>query len=355
MPNRLHASVETRSVDRDNLTVDIVASTFALDTYRTRFDPSGWILKRFLSNPVITWAHDDRGNTASAGLPIANAMPETVRIEDGKLQMRLRFTPEEDNPFGYRVFRLIANGFLHGLSVGFDPIDWDDVTEQVDGQEVRVRIFRKIELHEVAVVTIPSNAETLVKRAVALNQDPEEARRMAAEVERMAEQPSPEKIAKWKGYFEQKQPVNKAASRAMEKFFKTRGLEQPADELAAFTRMTEIIEEEAKEEQPTPPEPTSEETPAQPIETPEQTPEEPEVKPEEPTPTPPQEAPETERIASVRIPLSVLKALPGVFMETAVEAAVRASLEGTPVSQLGAVVDTLGDHILTTLSQSKHD
>lgn len=70
----------------------IVASTFDLDSYGTRIDPAGWDLETVKSNPVIPLQHDDRGYTGSNGLPVSNAIPETVRVENGKLLMRLRLT-----------------------------------------------------------------------------------------------------------------------------------------------------------------------------------------------------------------------------------------------------------------------
>src|SRR5258705_11950996 len=110
---RSHSPVQTRAIDTKNLTVDIIGSTPTVDSYGTVIDQNGWDLDQFKRNPVITWAHDDRGFTASEGLPVANAIPETVRIEGGQLKMKLRFTPEDVHPFGYRVFRMISEGFLH--------------------------------------------------------------------------------------------------------------------------------------------------------------------------------------------------------------------------------------------------
>src|SRR5947209_8223326 len=177
---RLHLPVATRSVDRKNLTVDIVASTPSVDSYGTIIDPKGWDLEQFKRNPVITWAHDDRGFTGSDGLPIANAIPDTVRVENGQLKMRLRFTPEDVNPFGYKVFRMIAEGFIHGVSVGFDP-DMDNIDTMTDGDGKQVQVYRGAKLLETAVVTIPSNDDALIQRARQLNreEDVEKVRLMA--------------------------------------------------------------------------------------------------------------------------------------------------------------------------------
>src|SRR5260221_6666446 len=88
---RQYTAEQIRGVDRSARTVDIVASTYDIDSYGTRIDPAGWDLDQFKKNPVITWAHDDRGYTASNGMPTANAIPDTIRIEGEKLLMRLQF------------------------------------------------------------------------------------------------------------------------------------------------------------------------------------------------------------------------------------------------------------------------
>jgi uncharacterized protein len=335
MSETISSPVEVRAVSRKDRTIDVVASDFSKDSYNTRIDPKGWDLEQFRKNPVILLSHDDRT------FPAAKAIPETIRVEKDELLMRIQFPGRGKYEAADIAFELYADGFMRGLSVGFVPEEWEDVEEGED----RVRVYRKARLLEVSLVTIPSNDNALAQRAVTLNHDVEEIRSRAQKLEDLIDASTNEDFTKYKDYFIKKQPVNKAASRAMVKFYKVRGLEQPADELEAFTRMTEIIEEEAEE-----PSQTTTQTTETTVEV---KVEEPEV--EEPTQAPTQEAPAEERKASVRIPLSTLKALPGAFIETAVEAAVRASRQGIPVNQLGGVVDTLGDHILSSISPSKND
>src|SRR3954468_23192214 len=79
---------QLRGVNADQRTVDIVASDFSLDSYNTRIDPAGWELEQFKKNPVICLQHD-----SYSGLPVAAAIPESVRVESGKLVMTPRFPP----------------------------------------------------------------------------------------------------------------------------------------------------------------------------------------------------------------------------------------------------------------------
>jgi cell division septation protein DedD len=351
---RRSANVQLRSVNRDERTIDFIASTPAIDSYGTRIDQAGWDLEQFRKNPVMTWAHDDRGFTASGGRPIAKG--EDIRVEDGKLRIKARFPKKGVFQFADEIFELAADGFINAVSVGFEPIEHEDVTEGEGDEQKTVRIYRRQRLLEVAIVTIPSNDEALAQRAKQLGREDEidALKQRMEKVERMAEQPTAEEIEKWKGYFEKKQPVNKAASRAMEKFFKVRGVEQPADELAAFTRMTEIIEEEASEKvtetaettiEAAPVEQEAEETieteaTTEEAETPEQTSEETTEEPTEPPTV--QEAPAPERKAYVQIPLADLPKLRNRIVDACVDSAMKASRQGIPVKDWDGVIDVTG-------------
>src|SRR4051794_37371349 len=130
---------QLRGVDRDAHTVDIVASDFSLDSYGTRIDPNGWDLAQFRKNPVICLQHD-----SFSRLPVAAAIPETIRVENGKLVMTVQFPPLGTSDDADEAFGLIAAGILRGVSVGFDPQEWEDAIEKLpDGQEMRVRVYKK--------------------------------------------------------------------------------------------------------------------------------------------------------------------------------------------------------------------
>lgn len=294
---RAHAPITTKAVDALNLTVDFIVSTASLDSHGTRIDQSGWILDQFKRNPVITWAHDDRGFTPSGGLPVANAIPDTVKVEGGALKMRMKFTPENVNPFGYRIFQMIKEGYLHASSVGFEPMD--DELQDEDGQKVRV--YKKSKLLEVAIVTIPSNDDALAQRAKELNKDPEKAKEMAAEVEKLAEErikKHAEEFDTYKQYFERKQPANKASAKVLEKFYKLRNEKVPTDEVEAWERMGKQLQ----------------------------------VKPSADL--------KAERTASVQLSPEHINAIVKAVSDVVVGIAVTASRQGVPSRELGAFIDS---------------
>src|SRR5947209_10501725 len=179
LQSRHFQASQLRGVNFDARTVDIVASDFSLDSYGTRIDPSGWDLEQFRKNPVICLQHD-----SYADLPVASAIPQTIRVENGKLLMTVQFPPEGTSEDADEAFGLIAAGVLRGVSVGFDPSEWQDTTERTpDGQELRVRVYTKQRLMETSFVTIPSNDNGLVVRARQLNADPAELKTITEKLE----------------------------------------------------------------------------------------------------------------------------------------------------------------------------
>src|SRR4051812_30454485 len=160
LQSRHFQATQLRGVNRDARTVDIVASDFSLDSFGTRIDPNGWDLEQFRKNPVICLQHD-----SYSGLPVASAIPESIRVDNGRLVMTPQFPPEGTTDDADEAFGLIAAGVLRGVSVGFEPIEWEDTVEKLpDGQEIRVRVYTKQRLMEVSFVTIPSNDNGLVVR-----------------------------------------------------------------------------------------------------------------------------------------------------------------------------------------------
>jgi HK97 family phage prohead protease len=354
---QLRAKAEVRAVNSQNLTVDLVASTFALDSFNTRIDPNGWDLGAFKSNPVICYGHDDRGLVAEgSGLPVARALPETARVEDNKLRMKVAFTPEDINPFGYKVFRMIDAGFISGVSVGFDPVEWEDHEEVVEGQNAIVRVYTKAKLMEVSIVTIPSNGEAMVQRAKQLNREDEveQFRTLATEIEQEAKARTidPEEHEKYKSYFERKQPANKASTGFLKKFYKARNQEPPQDEVKAWEQAEELIEEKPA---PTPAPQTPPEAQIEPAQiVPKETPQEPVKEQPQPTTPPVPAAPEPERTASVQIPLSVLMEMSGHLARTYTDAAVEALRRGVPIKEVDSIIDGLNGAVSQSISTHIH-
>src|SRR6478752_514908 len=123
----------------------------------------GWKLQRFLDNPVILWAHEDKKPPIGKGVDIKPT-------NDGGLELWIQFPfANERNARAEEVWDLVRTKQVRGISVGFDYGD--------QSEENGVAVFRDNELAEVSVVTVPADAGALATQdpAVATEPSPEEA------------------------------------------------------------------------------------------------------------------------------------------------------------------------------------
>jgi len=133
--------------------IGFVISTASIDREGDIINPDGWDLENYKQNPVVLWAHDYWTP------PIGKALD--VSIKDGALVATDRFTPEDINPFGAMIYRMIKGGYLKATSVGFKPIEW------TFNEEHRGYDFLRAELLEHSVVPVPANPEALVMASAA--------------------------------------------------------------------------------------------------------------------------------------------------------------------------------------------
>jgi HK97 family phage prohead protease len=136
--------VRIDTINEEERTIEFVASTEAVDSYRTILRQN-WDLQRFGSNPVVLYNHDP-------GCPLGTA---ETRIEDKQLIAKVRFATGDKEID--EVWNLVKQKVIRGMSVGFRPLSRK--VETINGMEVMV--FDKSELYELSITTQPSNAEAL--------------------------------------------------------------------------------------------------------------------------------------------------------------------------------------------------
>jgi HK97 family phage prohead protease len=133
--------------------IGFVISTASVDREGDVIAVGGWELDRYKENPVVLWAHDYHTP------PIGKALD--VSVKDGVLVATDRFTPEDINPFGAMIYRMVKGGYLKATSVGFKPIEW------TYNEDHRGYDFLRSELLEHSVVPVPANPEALVMASAA--------------------------------------------------------------------------------------------------------------------------------------------------------------------------------------------
>ena len=130
--------------------VDFVSSDDTLDRYNEVIRPSGWILDSYLRNPVFQDSHDYSTILRTIG------KATLTQVRSGCLFQRIHFAVEI-NPLAKIAYAMYRGGFLHAVSVGFVPIEW----ENGDGQSGFTRRYLKQELLETSAVAIPANPNAL--------------------------------------------------------------------------------------------------------------------------------------------------------------------------------------------------
>lgn len=127
--------------------IKFVISTGEQDRDDDIIDVDGWDLDNYKKNPVVLFGHK------YGEPPVARAME--VGVKDKKLMAVDRFTPQDVNPFGYMVYRLVKGKFLRATSVGFKPRTY------VFNDDHKGYDFSEQELLEHSIVPVPSNPEAL--------------------------------------------------------------------------------------------------------------------------------------------------------------------------------------------------
>jgi HK97 family phage prohead protease len=123
---------------------------------------SGWQLADFKTNPVFLFSHD------SSMPPIGRVVGITAGAE--ALTGGVEYTPDDVNPFGAMVCRLVRGGFLNAVSVSWDPIKWKYSTDRSRPNGID---FLEQNLLEISQVCVPSDVGAIATaRARGVNTAP---------------------------------------------------------------------------------------------------------------------------------------------------------------------------------------
>ena len=151
--------------DGEKRLIEFIGSTGEVDRFNTVILQNEWILENYLKNSVFLWAH------SWGDPPIGRANKVWV---DGKgLKATLNFLIEFPRkglfPFADLIYDLYTEGFLHAVSVGWQPgttrlvDDADEIKKfGVDPKKHKqIEVLGQNELLELSAVPIPGNADAL--------------------------------------------------------------------------------------------------------------------------------------------------------------------------------------------------
>jgi len=140
--------------------LEFVLSDATVDRYGDVVEPAGWDLRNFKKNPIALFGHSSED-------PIGTW--SEVRVESGKLKGKLNFASEGTSPRIDELRRLVEQGILRAVSVGFRPLD----AEPIDASRpYGPQRYKKMDLIETSLVSVPANPAALaVARSLKISDD----------------------------------------------------------------------------------------------------------------------------------------------------------------------------------------
>lgn len=131
-----------KSMDEDDkLTIEGYASTPDIDADGDNILSSAWDLNRYLKNPIILFNHNK-------ALPMGIAVSVEPKPKGLYIQAVISKSSEH--------YSMVKEGILKTFSVGFRPREVKPKNDKSGGL-----LISKAELHEISVVTVPSNPEAI--------------------------------------------------------------------------------------------------------------------------------------------------------------------------------------------------
>lgn len=126
---------------------EYILSDETVDRYGDVIMAGGWDLSNFKKNPIALFNHDSDEVIGTW---------ENVRVEGKRLIGKLKLAAEGTSPTVDKVRRLVQQGILRAVSVGFNPTQYEPLNEKADPFWGPFR-YLKQELLETSVVSVPAN------------------------------------------------------------------------------------------------------------------------------------------------------------------------------------------------------
>ena len=142
--------------------LEVTITTDSRDRHGDIMVPGGAVLTAYKRNPVVMFGHD------YTQPPIARAY--NLRKDKNRITAELQWAP---TAFAREVGQLYEAGFMHAWSIGFIPLEWDEIMEKGEGGEddqIAGYRVKKWELLEFSAVPIPANPEALTNCAEIVTQ-----------------------------------------------------------------------------------------------------------------------------------------------------------------------------------------
>jgi len=176
--NKIRLFYEIRDIDDSNYTITHVISTNQIDRYFTVLIPKGVQVENFLKNPIVLYQHGREG-----AFPVGKCIE--LKIEDDRIVATTQFNPNDEKAM--KVFQAFKDGYLNGWSVGFIPLEREELNKESakkynlnipeeiweiidrlkeEGFSIIPEIYPRWELLEYSAVSVPANPGALTELMV---------------------------------------------------------------------------------------------------------------------------------------------------------------------------------------------
>ena len=147
-----------KSINEDDLTLTAVITDSSLDRDNEIISTKGIQTDNFMKNPVVLYSHNRVGPFEFTNdLPVGKVL--SLKKMAKKMEAKVKFTPEDLHPDGYKLFRMYKEGFLRAFSIGYKEIK-SSIKEVGD---TVIKVLDKIDLAELSVAIIPANPNAIAK------------------------------------------------------------------------------------------------------------------------------------------------------------------------------------------------
>jgi HK97 family phage prohead protease len=143
--------------------VPFVFSDNSVDAYGDTIDARGWVYDQSGAGTVALFGHD------ASKVENIIGRAHNVRVQGNQLLGDIQFATREENPTADVVFQLVKGGYLNSVSVGFQPLEWQQTKDKTRPGGLD---FKKQKLLEISVVGIPANENAVAQaRAAGIDVD----------------------------------------------------------------------------------------------------------------------------------------------------------------------------------------
>jgi HK97 family phage prohead protease/HK97 family phage major capsid protein len=157
--------IQLKSIDDDNWIIEGYASTDDIDSYGDKILPGAFekTLPLYLKNPVLMLNHSLHQSQFGGGTSPQDKLP-IGKILDAQIKTRGLWIRAQISRTVPKIWTLIKEGILKGLSIGFNWWTNEEEDTEMDGD---VRIIKNVRLIEISVVPVGANPGSLFEMAKA--------------------------------------------------------------------------------------------------------------------------------------------------------------------------------------------